>query len=80
MGHGGARRNDDASDADVAVYEEQVRTAEPLTGAEAHMGVRHRAGADPSGTLMDVLDRVVAQPRGGSSGRDAGRARPDGAL
>jgi aminoglycoside phosphotransferase family enzyme/predicted kinase len=60
-----AGRNDDASDADVAVYEEQVRTAEPLTTAEVERAVRHIAGADPAATLMTVLDRVVAQEKGG---------------
>ena len=54
------RRNDDASDADVAVYEEQVRTAEPLTSAERAQVVRHAAGDEPSTTLMAVLERVVA--------------------
>jgi predicted kinase len=55
-----ARRNDDASDADVAVYEEQVRTAEPLTVEERECTVTHAAGSDPSVTLLAVLERVVA--------------------
>jgi predicted kinase len=59
------RRDDDPSDADVAVYEEQLATAEPLTGDETRRLVEHGAGEDPSRTLLATVERMVldAGPR-----------------
>lgn len=66
----------DPSDADLAVYEQQVRTAEPLSPAEAPHVVTHAAGTDPSITLMALLDRVAAL---GGAGPAARRPPGDGA-
>jgi predicted kinase len=67
-----ARRNDDPSDADVAVYEEQVRTAEPLTEDERPRVVEHPAGTEPSVTLLAVVDRVATLDAGGGRGGSIG--------
>ncbi len=57
-----ARRNDDASDADQAIYDEMMRTAEPLDGDEAHEFASHASGSEPEHcvlALLDVLERQL---------------------
>jgi len=53
-----SRRGDDASDADVAVYEEQVRTAEPLKERELSRCLPHEAQDDPSRLLLRLCEAV----------------------
>ncbi len=53
-----ASRGDDASDADVAVYEEQMRTAEPLRADELERRLPHGAEDDPALLLMRLGESV----------------------
>lgn len=58
-------RGDDASDADWAVYEQQVATDEPLLADERRFAVRHDT-RDPADRILPavlvVLDSQVAEP------------------
>ncbi len=49
-----AARNDDASDAGVEVFREQLRAAEPLTDAERVYSIPHVSG-EPTGRLLMAL-------------------------
>ncbi len=63
-------RGDDASDADVAVYEEQLRTAEPVLPGEAPCHLPYAAGSPVEPLLLALLDGVARQdpPAGGGWG------------
>jgi hypothetical protein len=56
-----AREGRDASDADQAIYEEMMRTAEPLKGDEAALFASHRSGRPAEEALMPLLDVLEAQ-------------------
>ena len=53
-----AAAGQDASDADIRVYEAQRETAEPLTPAEEAMTARHVSGEAPEPTVMTLLERL----------------------
>ena len=55
-------RGDDASDADVAVYLQQLREAEPLGPEEQVHVVPFDATSSPMPLLMDLITCLVAQP------------------
>lgn len=57
-------RGDDASDADTAVYEAQVLSAEPVGPGEADIVLPHVSGTDPSRLLLAILERLVARTPG----------------
>lgn len=63
-----ARRDDDASDADQAIHDEMVRTAEPLEGAERDFVATHASGEPPEHCILPLLDVLERQ-------LDAGRER-----
>jgi aminoglycoside phosphotransferase family enzyme/predicted kinase len=50
-----AARNDDASDAGVEVFREQLRTSEPLTEAEQRHAIPHVSGERTGRLLMSLL-------------------------
>jgi predicted kinase len=54
-----AARGDDASDAGVAVFREQVRTAEPLTDAERAYAIPHVSGDRTGRLLMSLLSLAL---------------------
>jgi aminoglycoside phosphotransferase family enzyme/predicted kinase len=64
-------RGDDPSDADVAVYERQVETQEPLTTAEAAVTLRTDPEEHPTALLMRLCASLDAEP-GGPGGRSGG--------
>ncbi len=51
----------DASDADIAVYEAQKQSAEPLTAEEARITAHHVCGEAPEITVMALLERIEAE-------------------
>jgi predicted kinase len=57
----------DASDADLEVYREQVRSAEALDEAERRRAVAFRPGDAPEEALMRLLDLLEASERGAPS-------------
>ncbi|MDF1700451.1 MAG: ATP-binding protein [Planctomycetota bacterium] len=56
-----ARRNDDASDGDQAIYDAMVRTAEPLEGEELALVATHASGEPPEACILPLLDVLEAQ-------------------
>lgn len=56
-----ARRNDDASDGDQAIYDAMVRTAEPLEGEELALVATHASGEPPEVCILPLLDVLEAQ-------------------
>lgn len=63
-----ARRNDDASDGDEAIYAAMVQSAEPLAGDELPLAVTHASGDAPEACILPLLDVFESQ-------LDAGRER-----
>ena len=57
-------RGDDPSDADVAVYERQVATQEPLTATESRIALRTTPEEEPSALLLRLCASLDAQARG----------------
>ena len=66
-----ARRGTDASDADQAIHDEMVRTAEPLEGEEAGLFVRHDSSAPPEHVILPLLDVLEAQLDAGTESLEA---------
>lgn len=56
-----ARQGDDASDADQAIYDEMLRTAEPLEGDELDLYATHASGTPPELCMLPLLDVLEAQ-------------------
>ncbi|MDA1195453.1 MAG: AAA family ATPase [Planctomycetota bacterium] len=56
-----ASRNDDASDADQAIHDEMMRTAEPLAADELRLVAHHRSGESPEACILALCDVLEAQ-------------------
>jgi hypothetical protein len=63
-----ATRDDDPSDADVAVYEAQARTAEPLEPEERGIAITFRPGDEPEALALELATRLA---RGAGGAADA---------
>jgi hypothetical protein len=66
-----AARGDDASDADLGVYEQQLAEAEPLSAEERVRTLVARPGDDPSILLTSLAEAALPPPDEGPSGKRA---------
>lgn len=64
------QRNDDPSDADLAVAALQRSQVEPLTPLEQRHTLRFRAGDDPTSLLMPLWERIACGATGSADGTD----------